>query len=228
MSGRRAGRPLGDQEDAGARQEAGAEGAADDGPLEQAVADHDPDRPDDQLEEQCERTEEAEQRVRRCRRKPSCQGAPGEPEQPPEPTGDPWIAPHTPWEQEHDEELADHHQDQRDPEDARHGAHEGSLVRCYELKTVSRLGRTYTIRPRSSSSASASSCVSCARRCWPSSRTSSARTSNPRWTTRSTIASRVSPSGSSRRVRSRGRTNASPIRLTAPTKLITNSFAGAS
>ena len=130
MSGRRAGRPLGAQEDAGARQDAGAEGAADDGPLEQAVADHDPDRPDDQLEEQCERTEEAEQRVRRCRRKPSRQAAPGEPEQPPEPTGDPWIAPHAPWEQEYDEELADHQQDQRDPEDARHRAHEGSLVRC--------------------------------------------------------------------------------------------------
>src|SRR5215208_1570964 len=82
--------------------------------------------------------------------------------------------------------------------------------------------------PRSSSSCCACSCVSWAVRCWPSSRTSSTRTSKPRCTTRSTIASEQPASGSSSSSTSCGRTNASPSRLTGPTKLITNSFAGCS
>ncbi|TMK34437.1 MAG: Rrf2 family transcriptional regulator [Actinobacteria bacterium] len=101
-------------------------------------------------------------------------------------------------------------------------------VTIADVSLVCRVGRTYTIWPFTSSSASACSRVSCTDSSSPSSRTSSTRTSKPRCTSRSTIASCVAPFGSSSSSTSCGLMKASPSRFTGPTNDMTNSFAGAS
>src|SRR5205085_10736868 len=102
-----------------AREQARGDAAAGDRPLEQAVAEDEAEHPDRELEEQRERAEEAEERVGGRRRQPPRDRPPGPPEQPVEATRDARLALAAPRPQEGDEELAQHQQDQRHPDDTR-------------------------------------------------------------------------------------------------------------
>src|SRR5690242_8727946 len=111
----------------GAEERAGAEGdveRAASRPLHAGVAEHEPEGPDDQLEQEREGAEEPEQRVGEHGALPPRERAPRDPDGAVDALRDARVALHAARQEERDEELREHERDEKrseDPDDDAHG-----------------------------------------------------------------------------------------------------------